>query len=219
VAGIASNQKSMINFMSDGRKAGSTCRTRFMQESTMILMSEELRAWGNVVTAHYAHPPRSVVSQIHLSGRADFTQTTAGDPVFRGVAFFTSFIAGGVETDLMAAPRFGASQFRADNLTEVRAEMIAENCGVTAIVTQFNVLATTSPGDSIDAVSQTRTVTFVLPANGTTRYQHIVKVFAGGRSVSEQEAIDTARSNASRLAVDLTGLQMKITTDAAIAAP
>jgi hypothetical protein len=62
-------------------------------------------------------------------------------------------------------------------------------------------------------------VTFVLPANGTTKYQHIVKVFAGGRSVSEQEAIDTARSNANRLAVDLTGLQMKITTDAATAAP
>ena len=43
--------KSVINFMSDGRKAGSTCRTRFMQENTMILMSEELRAWGNIVTA------------------------------------------------------------------------------------------------------------------------------------------------------------------------
>lgn len=70
----------------------------------MILMSEELRAWSNTVTAHYTHPPRSVVNQVHLSGRADFTQTTPGDPVFRGVAFFTSFIAGGAETDLMAAP-------------------------------------------------------------------------------------------------------------------
>ena len=64
----------------------------------MILMSEELRAWGNVVTAHYTHPPHSVVSQVHLSGRADFTQATPGDPVFRGVAFFTSFIAGGAGT-------------------------------------------------------------------------------------------------------------------------
>jgi hypothetical protein len=177
----------------------------------MIWMSEELRAWGNTVTAHYTHPPRSVVMQIHSSGRADFTQTTPGDPVFRGVAFFTSFIAGGVETDLMAAPRFGASQFRADNVNEVRAEMIAENCGVTAVISQFNVLATMPPGDSIDATSQTRTVTFNDPANGTTKYQHIVKVFAGGRSVSEQEAIDTARSNASRFGLDIAHLQMKVT--------
>lgn len=178
----------------------------------MILMSEELRAWGNIVTAHYTHPPRSVVGQIHLSGRADFTQTTPGDPMFRGVAFFTGFTAGGVDTDLTAAPHYGASQFRADSVTEVRAEMIAENCGVNAVVSEFNVLTTTSPGDSIDAASHTRTVTFVLPANGTTKYQHIVRVFAGGRAVSEQEAVDTARGNASRLAVDLTGLQMKVTT-------
>jgi hypothetical protein len=183
-----------------------------MQEGKMILMSEELQAWGNVVTAHYTHPPRSIVSQVHLSGRADFTQTTPGDPMFRGVAFFTGFTAGGVDTDLTAAPHYGASQFRADGVTEVRAEMIAENCGVNAVVSQFNAGATISPVDSIDAASQTRTVTFVLPANGTTKYQHIVKVFAGGRSVSEQEAVDTARSNASRLAVDLAGLQMKITT-------
>ena len=86
--------------------------------------------------------------QVHLSGRADFTETTPGDPMFRGTAFFTSFIAAGVETDLMAAPRFGASQFRADNLTEVRAELIAENCGVTAVATQFSVLPTLPHGDS-----------------------------------------------------------------------
>ena len=178
----------------------------------MILMSEELRAWGNIVTAHFTHPPRSVVGQIHLSGRADFTQTAPGDPVFRGVAFFTGFTSGGVDTDLTAAPHYGASQFKADGVTEVRAEMIAENCGVNAVVSEFNAGAVTSPGDSIDAPSQTRTVTFVLPANGTTQYQHIVRVFAGGRSVSEQEAIDSARSNANRLAVDLSGLQMKVTT-------
>jgi len=181
----------------------------------MIVMSEELRAFGYTVTSHYTHPPRSVVMQVHLSGRADFTQTTPGDPVFRGIAFFSSFIAAGVETDLMAAPRFGASQFRADNVTEVRAELIAENCGVTAIATQFSLRAALPHGDSIDAAFQSRTVTFVNPANGTTRYQHIVKVFAGGRSVSEQEAVDTARSNASRLSLDIAHLEMKITTDGA----
>jgi hypothetical protein len=178
----------------------------------MILMSDELRGWGNIVTAHYTHPPRSIVGQAFLSCRLDFTQTTPGDPMFRGIVFFTGFTTGSVDTDLTVAPHYGASQFRADGVTEVRAEMIAENCGVNAVVSEFNVGAATSPGDSIDAASQTRTVTFILPANGTTKYQHIVRIFAGGRAVSEQEAVDTARSNAARLAVDLTGLQMKITT-------
>ena len=92
--------------------------------------------------------------QVHLSGRADFTETTPGDPMFRGTAFFTSFIAAGVETDLMAAPHFGAAQFRADNLSEVRAELIAENCGVTAVATQFSVLAALPPGDSVEVPSR-----------------------------------------------------------------
>lgn len=179
----------------------------------MILMSDEIRAWGYTATTHYTHPPRSVVMQVGLSGRADFTQTDPGDPVFRGVAFFTSFTAGGVETDLMAAPLFGAAQFRADNLTEVRGQLIAENCGVNAVVTQFNRLATVSSSDSVDAAVQSRTVAFLNPANGVIRYKHIVKVLAGGRPVSEQEAVDTARSNAGRFSLDITGLQMKITTD------
>jgi hypothetical protein len=179
----------------------------------MILMTDEMRAWGYIVTTLYTHPPRSVVMQISLSGRADFTQTDPGDPMFKGVAFFSSFIAGGVETDLMAAPLFGAAQFRADNLTEVSAELIAENCGASAVVTQFNRLATMPSNDSVDAAVQSRTVAFLNPANGTIKYKHVVKVFAGGRAVSEQEAIDTTKSNAARLSVNIAGLEMKITTD------
>jgi hypothetical protein len=179
----------------------------------MILLTDEMRAWGYTATALYTHPPRSVVMQISLSGRADFTQIDPGDPMLRGVAFFSSFIAGGVETDLMTAPLFGAAQFRANNLTEVSAQLIAENCGASAVVTQFNRLATMPSTDSVDAAVQSRTVAFLNPANGAIKYKHVVKVFAGGRTVSEQEAIDTAKSNAARISVDITGLQMKITTD------
>lgn len=184
----------------------------------MILMSDEMRAWGYIATTLYTHPPRSVVVQISLSGRADFTQIDPGDPMLKGVAFFSSFIAGGVETDLMAAPLFGAAQFRADNLTEVSAQLIAENCGASAVVTQFNRLATMPSNDSVDAAVQSRTVAFLNPANGTIKYKHIVKVFAGGRTVGEQEAVDTAKSNAARFAVNIAGLEMKITTDDANAA-
>jgi hypothetical protein len=179
----------------------------------MILMTDEMRAWGYTATTLYTHPPRSVVMQISLSGRSDFTQTEPGDPRLRGVAFFSSFIAGGVKTDFMAAPLFGAAQFRADNLTEVSGELIAENCGASAVATQFNRLATMPSNDSVDAAVQSRTVAFLNPANGTIKYKHIVKVFAGGRAVSEQEAIDTAKSNAARLSVNIAGLEMKITTD------
>jgi hypothetical protein len=177
----------------------------------MILLTDEMRASGFTTTTHYTHPPRSVVMQIALSGRADYTQTAPGDPVLRGFAFFTSFIAAGVETDLTAAPLYGAGQFRADAVTEVRAQLIAQNCGTTAVVTQFNRLATMPANDSVDAAVQFRTVAFRSPANNTIKYKHIVKVFAGGRTVSEQEAIDSARSNAKQLSVDITGLQMKVT--------
>ena len=179
----------------------------------MILMSDEMRAWGYTATTLYTHPPRSVVMQISLSGRADFTQTEPGDPMFRGVAFFSSFIAGGVKTDLMAAPLFGAAQFRANNVTEVSGQLIAENCGANAVVTQFNRAGDDAFERFRDAAVQSRTVAFLNPANGTIKYKHVVKVFAGGRTVSEQEAIDTAKSNATRFSVDITGLEMKITTD------
>jgi hypothetical protein len=179
----------------------------------MILLTDEMRASGYTTTTHYTHPPRSVVMQVGLSGRADFTQTDPGAPILRGFAFFTSFIAAGVETDLMAAPLFGASQFRANDLTEVHAQLIAENCGARAVVTQFNRLATMPANDSVDAAVQFRTVAFRNPANSTIKYKHIVKVFAGGRMVSEQEAVNTARSNAKLFSVDIEGLQMKVTTD------
>jgi hypothetical protein len=179
----------------------------------MILMTDEMRAWGYTATTLYTHPPRSVVMQISLSGRADFTQADPGDPMLKAVAFFSSFIAGGVETDLMAAPLYGAAQFRADNLTEVSAQLFAENCGASAVVTQFNRLATMPSNDSVDAAVHSTTVAFVNPANGTIKYKHIVKVFAGGRAVSQQEAIDTAKSNAARFAVDIAHLEMKVTID------
>ena len=179
----------------------------------MILLSDEMRASGYTTTTHYTHPPRSVVMQVGLSGRADYTQTEPGDPVLRAFAFFTSFTAAGVETDLTVAPLYGASQFRANDLTEVHAQLIAENCGANAVVTQFSRLATMPANDSVDAAVQSRTVAFLNPANGTIKYKHVVKVFAGGRTVSEQEAIDTAKSNATRFSVDIAGLEMKITTD------
>ncbi len=143
----------------------------------MIMLTDEIHAWGHIATIHYTHPPRSVVMQASLAGRVDFTTTGA----FRGIVFFTSFIAGGVETDLMAPPIFGASQFRANDLSEVRGRLMADLCGARAVISQFNRVATMPTADSVDAAAESRMVAFHRPGNGTIAYKHIVKVFAGGR--------------------------------------
>jgi hypothetical protein len=127
--------------------------------------------------------------------------------------FFTSFIADGVETDLMAPPIFGAAQFQASDLTEVRDELIADTCGATAVISQLNRRATVSTADPVDAAFNSRVVAFHRPVNGSIAYKHIVKVFTGGRAVSEKEAIDTARSNAVRFSLDVNQLEMKVTTN------
>jgi hypothetical protein len=44
-----------------------------------------------------------------------------------------------------------------------------------------------------------------------------VKVFAGGRVVSEAEALRDAKANAQRLHIDLSALQLMVTSDSAIA--
>ena len=51
--------------------------------------------------------------------------------------------------------------------------------------------------------------------NGTTAYAHTVKVYAGGRDVSEAEAVQTAIAGLRPLGLDPADLIMKVTTDAA----
>ena len=37
----------------------------------MILLADEVFAWGHIATMHYTHPPRSVVMQASLASRVD----------------------------------------------------------------------------------------------------------------------------------------------------
>jgi hypothetical protein len=49
---------------------------------------------------------------------------------------------------------------------------------------------------------------------------HVVKVFRGGRPVSEQEAVETAHSEAARIGHDVTRLRAKVSTNSIhLAAP
>jgi hypothetical protein len=95
--------------------------------------------------------------------------------------------------------------------------LLVDNCGASAVISQFHRAPSVAaaPDDS----AETRIVAFHRPSNDTIAYKHAVKTYAGGRSVSEREAIETARANATAFSLDLSALEMKVTIEpAAIAA-
>ena len=63
-----------------------------------------------------------------------------------------------------------------------------------------------------------RRVSFHRPSNGTTAYAHTAKVYAGGRDISEGEAVATAEAALPSQGLDEANLIMKVTTDVALAA-
>jgi hypothetical protein len=184
----------------------------------MILLSEEVRAWGHVVTMHYSHEPRSVVTQAGLCSRMDFTETEPGNSIVRAVAFFTDFLANGISSDLAIAPHHGASQFHAQGLTEFRAQLIADNCGSRALISQFaTTTTTTTTADAFAEPAAAHVITFHDPGNGTIAFKHIAKTFGHGRPIDEAEAVAAARGNAARFGVDLDSVEMVVAADIAAA--
>jgi hypothetical protein len=182
----------------------------------MYALSDNLRVWGHIATAHYTHGPRSAATLIHLSSRADFTGTP-GLTLYRAAAFFSGYVAQGTSVDLMAAPVFGPPQFVAEGLTEFICRLLVDNCGASAVISQFHRVPAAAV--AADVIAETRIVAFHRPSNDTVAFKHVVKTFPGGRSVSAQEAIDTARANARAFSLDLSTLEMRVTTEpAAIAA-
>src|SRR4026208_1746602 len=85
-------------------------------EVTMILLADEIETWGYSSTVHYTHAPRSVVMQIYLAGRMDFTEIDRQQRIVRANALFTKIIARGIETDLLTLPHIMAN-VRARDLT------------------------------------------------------------------------------------------------------
>ncbi len=177
-------------------------------EGDMLSIIDEMRAWGHTETVHYTHAAQSVAMQIALSSRADFTEIDPRSRIFRAAAFFMSYVRAGAEVNLLAEPHFGASQFNATGVTEVRCQLIADNCGARAVVSQFHLAPSAAAGLAIPELS--RTVAFLHPGNGTVAYRHVVKMLAGGLRVSEQEAIEVAKHNASSFGIDVSTLTMNV---------
>jgi hypothetical protein len=182
----------------------------------MLLFAEQVNAWGSTTTIHFTHPPRNILMQFVLAGRMDFTEFPASEPIFRAMALFRSVVTNGAVFDMSGAPLNSPSQFSTNAVSEIRGELIADNCGARAIATQFQVgPAPTPPIFTTDA--DTLVMAFHDPHNGTIALKHIVKVFAGGRAVNQAEALRDSQANAQRLNIDLSILEMKVTSDPAFA--
>ncbi len=175
----------------------------------MISITDDFIATGATLTFHYTHPSRDVAMQIALALRLDFTDPSPQN-LMRASVFFTGFVANGAPVSFLVPGRGAPPQFRAAGVTEVSGELIADNCELAAVVTQFDQSG--GVGALPVDVSVTR-ITFAQRPGGPPIYTHLVKTWPGGRAVSEQEATNTALANAQRFSIDVSQASKSITID------
>jgi hypothetical protein len=147
-----------------------------------------------------------VVAQSTLALHTEFNDNLPPKPIFRSYGLLRAAIVGGTPVTV------NGPTFIATGLTELHFELITDNGGSVAVVNQFDMTGgfTGPPTPPVNV----RRVSFHRPENGTTAYAHTTKVYAGGRDISEQEAIDTATTGLQRLGLDPADLVRKVTTDA-----
>ncbi len=172
----------------------------------MIVLTDTVQTWGYSATVHYSHPSRAVVAQSALALHMEFNSNLGPNPMFRSYGLIRTAVVGGA-TITVNGPTLVAS-----DLTELHFELITDNGASVAVVNQFDTTGTfTGPPQTATSV---RRVAFLRRSNGTTAYAHTTKVFAGGRDISEREAVDTATSTLATLGLNPAELDMQITTDA-----
>jgi hypothetical protein len=173
----------------------------------MIVLTDNVNTWGYSATVHYSHAPHSVVAQSTLALHMEFNANIGPNPIFRSYALFRQAVVGGA-TITVNGPCLVAA-----GVTEMHVELISDNGAAVAVVNQFDTTGVfAGPPKEPTTV---RMVSFHRPSNGTTAYAHTTKVYAGGRDISEQEAVDTAIAGLRALGLDPADLIMKVTTDAA----
>ena len=173
----------------------------------MIVLTDHVHIWGCTATVHYSHAPHSVVAQSTLALHLEFNSNLPPHPMFRSYAFFQNVVVGGAP-NVVNGPSFVAA-----DVTEMHFQLISDNGAAAAVVNQFDTTGSfTGPPKEPTGV---RMVSFHRPSNGTTAYLHTTKVYAGGRDIPEDEAVQTATAGLTALGLDPAGLIMKVTTDAA----
>jgi hypothetical protein len=173
----------------------------------MIVLTDTVKTWGYSATVHYSHAPHTVVVQSTLALHMEFNANLPPSPQFRSYALIRTAVVGGATTTV------NGPSLVATGLTEVHLELISDNGAAVAVVNQFDTTgAFTGPPAGPTSV---RMVSFHRPSNGTTAYAHTAKAYAGGRDISEQEAVDTAIAGLRPLGLNPADLVMKVTTDVA----
>jgi hypothetical protein len=173
----------------------------------MIVLIDHVHTWGCSATVHYSHPPHSVVAQSTLALHMEFNANLPPNPAFRSYGLIRKAVVGGATVDVNGPSLVAAG------VTEMHFELISDNGAAVAVVNQFDTTgAVAGPPKEPTSV---RMVSFHRPSNGTTAYAHTAKVYAGGRDITEQEAVDTALAGLRALGLDPADLVMKVTTDAA----
>ncbi|MFG1931425.1 hypothetical protein ACGFK1_12325 [Mycobacterium sp. NPDC048908] len=171
----------------------------------MIILTDTVNTWGYSATVHYSHAAHTVVAQSTLALHTEFNANIGPNPIFRSYALLRRAVVGG------ATVTVNGPSLVATGMTEMHAELISDNGAAVAVVNQFDTTgAWNGPPQRPDSV---RTVSFHRPSNGTTAYAHTTKVYAGGRDIPEQEAVDTAIAGLRALGLDPANLVMKVTTD------
>jgi len=173
----------------------------------MIVLTDHVHTWGCTATVHYSHAPHSVVAQSTLAMHLQFNANLPPHPMFRSYALFRTAVAGGATVTVNGPSLVGT------DVTEMHLELISDNGAAVAVVNQFDTSGAFA-GPPKEPIS-VRMVSFHRPSNGTTAYAHTAKVYAGGRDISEQEAVDTAIAGLRPLGLNPADLVMKVTTDAA----
>jgi hypothetical protein len=172
----------------------------------MIVLTDTVNTWGYSATVHYSHAPHTVVAQSTLALHLEFNANIGPRPTFRSYALIRTALVGGAPITV------NGPCLVATGVTELHLELISDNGAAVAVVNQFDTTGTfAGPPEEPTSV---RMVSFHRPANGTTAYAHTAKVYAGGRDITEQEAVDTAIAGLRPLGLDPADLVMKVTTDA-----
>ncbi|MED5814587.1 hypothetical protein VST63_19695 [Mycolicibacterium sp. 050232] len=172
----------------------------------MIVLTDTVQTWGHTATVHYSHAPRAVVAQSSLALHSEFNVNLPPRPIFRSFGFFRTAVVDGTTVTVNGPSLVSAG------VTELHFDLLTDNGASMAVINQFDTTGTFS-GPPVPPVS-VRRVSFHRPMNGTTAYAHTTKVYAGGRDISEHEAVETARATLISLGMDSANLIMKVTTDA-----
>ncbi len=175
----------------------------------VIVLTDTVQTWGYSATVHYSHAARSVVAQSALALHTEFNVDLGPKPLFRSYGLLRTAVVDGT-TITVNGPSLVAA-----GVTELHFELITNNGGSVAVVNQFDT--TGSFAGPPEEPTSVRRVSFHRPSNGTTAYAHTAKVYAGGRDISEHEAVEAATAALKSHGLDQADLIMKVTTDADLA--